>query len=391
VTTDLLRHAEVAGLVRGMLTEPAVTDLARQVLADPAAGGGTWRIDPVDYDFGTPTTKGAVRLRGATGDHRDWSVFVKVVQAFRHWPHLGLLPPALRQQALDSPLWRYETDVYASELGGLLPAGLRLPVMYAAFELGDDRLAFALEDITVADVPWDDHRFGHAARLLGQMAVRLTRADALPASASRVPGEMSRILYEGNLRIATLPALADERTWAHPLLLPWRDTLRPDLIELGDRVPALLHRLARLPQLMVHGDASPQNLLVPADRPDTFVAIDWSLGEVAAAGQDLGQLLIGLAHAGQLPVADLPRVRDLVIDAYLDGTAAEGFTCSREQVAYGLDGGLAIRSAFTALPLHRLPEPPSPELRALLQDRLHLTRYLCDLGLALDPQPPARW
>ena len=82
-----------------------------------AAGCGSWRADPVSYDFGTPTTKGAVRLCGATQDGRSWSVFVKVVQAFWHWPHIDSMPPALRQQALDSPLWRYEADVYTSGLG----------------------------------------------------------------------------------------------------------------------------------------------------------------------------------------------------------------------------------------------------------------------------------
>src|SRR5258706_769185 len=105
---------------------------------------------------------------------------------------------------------------------------------------------------------------------------------------------------------------------------------------------------------MVHGDASPQNLLIAAGEPYTFVAIDWSLGELAAAGQDLAQLLIGLAHAGQLPVAELARVRDIIVDAYMQGLAEEGYACDREHVAYGLDGALAIPSTFTDLPLDRL-------------------------------------
>jgi hypothetical protein len=33
-----------------------------------------------------------------------------------------------------------------------------------------------MEDVTVADVSWDDRRFTEAARLIGRMAVRLTRA-----------------------------------------------------------------------------------------------------------------------------------------------------------------------------------------------------------------------
>jgi hypothetical protein len=42
-----------------------------------------------------------------------------------------------------------------------------------------------------------------------------------------------------------------------------------------------------------------------------------------------------------------------------------------------------VRSAFTALPLERLHEPMTEGLTRLVRDRLRLTRYLVDLGLAL--------
>jgi hypothetical protein len=384
VSADMDRHAEVLALLEGILTDDVVADLARKVLGDAEAIRGSWWAEPVDYEFGTPTTKGAVRVRGVTGGERSWSVFVKVIQAYRHWPMIGMLPPGLRQRVLDSPLWRYEADAYTSEIGGLLPAGLRMPVLHAVLDLGDDRIAVVLEDIAIADTGWDDDRFAQAARLLARTSVRLTKADALPASGSRVPGEMSRLLYEFRLQLADLPALADDRTWAaHPQMAQWQQTLQPDLAELASRIPALLDWLDRLPQLMVHGDASPQNLLIPACEPDSFVAIDWSLGGINAAGDDLAQLAIGLAHAGQVPVAELPRIRDIVIDGYLQGLAEEGFSCDREHVAWGMDGALAIRSAFMALPLDRLTEAPSPQLDSLLHNRLQLTRYLCDLGLAI--------
>ncbi len=360
-------------------TEDRVLDLARHALGDPEAALDGWRVDPVDYEFGTPTTKGAVRIRGRTADGRHWSVFVKVIQAFRNWPMLTMLPPDRQQQVLASSLWRYEADFYASPVGELLPPGLRRPVPYGVFDLGDDRFAIAMEDVAVADAGWDDHRFASAARLLGRMAVRLTRADALPASASREPGELSRLLYEFSLQTLIFPALAAPQTWAHPALAAWPDPLQRDLAVLAEHVPVLLEHLNRLPQLMVHGDASPQNLLIPAGAPDTLVAIDWSLGGVAAVGDDLAQLLIGLAHAGQLPVAELPRIREIIIIAYREGLAEEGFACERGQVAQGLDGALAVRSAFTALPLDRLDGLSDDVVR----QRLELTRYLCDLGLAL--------
>ena len=62
-----------------------------------------------------------------------------------------------------------------------------------------------------------------------------------------------------------------------------------------------------LPQAMPHGDASPQNLLVPASAPDRFVAIDVGMRTPHAIGFDLGQLLVGLVHAGVVPAASCRR------------------------------------------------------------------------------------
>src|SRR5688572_2339059 len=159
----MTRHAEVLQLLNGIVTDAVVAELAGQALADPDAVVSKWCADPVAYDFGTPTTKGAVRLRGIADDARHWSVFVKVIQAYRHWPLIGMVPADRRQRVLDSPLWRYEADVYTSQLGDLLPAGLRLPGVHAVLDLGDDRVGIILEDVETADTAWDDDRFAWAA------------------------------------------------------------------------------------------------------------------------------------------------------------------------------------------------------------------------------------
>lgn len=194
---------------------------------------------------------------------------------------------------------------------------------------------------------------------------------------------MTELFYTTRLQVAVLPALADDRTWTHPLMSPADQNLRTDLDRLADRIPAVLDRLSRLPQLMIHGDASPQNLLVPADRPDTFVAIDWSMGGLAAVGDDLGQLVVGLAHAGLLDATELDKLREIVIDSYADGLSAESWSYDHADIRYGMDGGLLLRSALTALPLDRLHEPPTDDLAGLFAARLALTRHLVDLGLAM--------
>jgi hypothetical protein len=84
-----------------------------------------------------------------------------------------------------------------------------------------------------------------------------------------------------------------------------------------------------LPQTYQHGDASPQNLLVPADKPDEFVMIDRGVRQ--------------------------------------------------EAVRYGYLGSMLARATFTALPLEAFGAQPSDELARLFDQRVRLTRALVDL------------
>ncbi|MEV8373201.1 aminoglycoside phosphotransferase [Kribbella sp. NPDC056861] len=329
-----------------------------------------WRLEEVGYAANSPTTAGL--FRGRNG-------FVKVLRSYRLWPALELAPAEFRVLALAGDLWRYEADVYLDGLASSLPTGLRLPELYSAELLDDDHLALVVENVRTAESPWDRDRYGRAAELLGRLGVRLTANDALPAAADRSPGRLTRLMIEGFVEQFAIRPLLDPATWRHPLLAG--SGLREELAQLAARIPRLLAELARRPQLMSHGDACPQNLLVPADAPDTFVAIDWTLSGLVAAGDDLGQLLIGRAHSGELTVDELADLRELVIRRYHAGLIAEGRDgISQDDVRAGLDGALILRSAFLSIPLDRLAETVTDELATLVAQRLELTRYLVELG-----------
>jgi len=332
-------------------------------------------FEAVDYQHDTPTTGGLGRLRGD-----GWSAFAKVVQSFRHWARWPHLPPDARAALATRAAWRQEVDLYQSDLGLLLPPGLRLPAVRGVVDLGDERLLLVLEDVAVDPEPWDVGRFASAARLIGRLHVRLTAADHLPWRSFGHPSEMVDVMYTSRLLPVALPQLDADATWRHPLLAAERH-LRTDLAELARRLPALLDSVTALPQVRGHGDATPHNLLVPRDAPDTFVIIDWAMASLGAVGDDLGQLLIGLAHDGVLAAADLSPLHEVLIGSYRDGLADEGLDVEEDAVRAGFDIGLTVRSAFTALPVERLAEPRSEHLDALLARRIDLTRYLVDIGL----------
>jgi len=361
--------------------EEALTGVVSAALGRPVTLAGFGTV-PVAYQPGSPATGALLRVAGTTADGEPWSLFLKVLHHPRHWPRIGDVPAGIRQQFLDQFPWRMELVAWEPGFADRLPAGMRLPRLYRLAELGDDRVAVWMEDVRVLDGAWDPPRFARAAHALGGLAAR--RSDPGLLAACGLPVGWGLRSYSRSRVEFVLPLLERDEVWAHPLLAgAVDDRLRADLGVLGARVPELLDRMDGLPQALPHGDASPQNLLVPADDPDTLVAIDVSFQSPQAVGFDLGQLLVGLTHAGELPAAALPAIHPTLVPAFTAGLRAAGGRASAEEVAFGYVASLVVRAGFTSLPLERLGEPVTPALAATFRERAALTRVIADLGLAL--------
>jgi hypothetical protein len=350
----------VADLVSAAIGQPVPPQLADVV--------------PVAYPFGSPATGALLRVQGHDAPGQPWSLFVKVLQHVRHWVLYPMLPPEFAESFAAEFPWRSELDAWEPAFADLLPPGMRLPVLHRIVDLGDDRLAVWMEDIRESDEPWDAQRYERAARLLGRLTARGAAPEAVAAS-PYPPGFGLRMWAERGVQSSGLPALADDDTWNHPWLRDHTD-LRAELQTLADAIPVLLDRLDNLPQAMPHGDASPQNLLVPADEPDTFVVIDISFQTPHAVGFDLSQLVAGLVHAGLQPAAELQQIHDVVLDAFIAGLVAEGYSGDREQVELGYVGSLLLRSGFTSLPYDTISAPADDEqFSTAFAERIELTRF----------------
>ncbi|MGY0232135.1 hypothetical protein [Longispora urticae] len=367
-----------------------VTELPESELRSAVAtllGGpvdpGPFTTEPVAYESGSPATGDLLRVRGTAADGRAWSVFVKVLQHARHWPRLDQVPAEVREWFVRDFPWRQELDAWEEPFAGRLPAGVRVPELYRLTELPDDRALLWMEDVdAVPDAEWTPELFARAAYALGGLAALRSTPEVL-ASTPLPPGFALRVYVDGRVRQAAVPVLSDDAAWRHPLLADVDDRLRADLLRLADALPTVLDRLDALPHALPHGDASPQNLLVPRGAPDEFVAIDISFQCPLAIGFDLGQLLVGLAHAGHLPAAALPGIHATLVPAFVAGMRDSGVDADPADVTYGYVGGLVARAAFTSLPYELLGAPVTDELRALFRQRAALCRFLADLGLEL--------
>ena len=79
-----------------------------------------------------------------------------------------------------------------------------------------------------------------------------------------------------------------------------------------------------------------------------------------------------------------------MIDAYAAGLKDADTKVDLNLVRFGVVANLVIRSAFTALPVELLGEPPTDELRKLFARRAGYARFLTDLGIALASDLRAR-
>lgn len=356
-----------------------LTGLAAAITGQPVTAT-TATAEQVPYESGSPATAALARVRGITGNGAAWSVFVKILQHPRHWPHLDRVPPPLRQDFLDSFPWRTELGAWDPAFTLALPPGLRVPVLYHRVELPGDRVALWMEDVDADPRPWRAAEYERAAWLLGAFAAN--RSDpGLIAASPLSPGYGLRRYYDGHGRSA-IAAIRNPGTWDHPALAR-HSGLRDGLLRLAEAAPAILDGLDRLPQALQHGDASPQNLLIPRDDPATIVAIDIAFPSPQAAGFDLAQLLVGLVHAGQQPAAGLPGVHRLLAPAYAAGMRAGRHPAALADVRRGYLGALAIRAPFTALPWDD-PGSVPPEV---IDERAALIRFVLNASQDLSWPP----
>ncbi|MBJ8346294.1 phosphotransferase [Antrihabitans sp. YC2-6] len=351
------------------------------------------RTQSFPYQWGSIPTAGLWRVDVAH-DSGEYSFFVKLLRNPRLWPFADRIPEHLREEFMDYLPWRFELDMYDAGIADVLPAGMRMPTLHHVRRVADDYVVLWWEFVETSQQPWVIADFERTAFLLGELAARRRVGnpvnDRLPliCRSSEYQGAL-RYYTEGRVLHGAVSEIRDDQIWRSPLLaeaveyVDDRD-LRNDMLAVADRIPKILDRLEELPQTYAHGDASPQNLLIPAADSSERIVIDWGFGTPLAIGFDLGQLLVGLAHAGELDPEALAGIEAAILPAYCAGLTAQGYDHDVADVRYGFAGSLVARSALCAIPTEMLEQPVDDAARAVMIARLRLTRKLVDMAQSLE-------
>lgn len=313
---------------------------------------------PLGYDWGSPVTAGLWRVEVTSPDRGGapgCTFFVKLLHHTRLWPGLRWLPDdAARAEFIDFYPWQYELDIYQSGIGSVLPDGMRTPQLHYVSRPDADHMSLWWDFVHERADTWTLADYRLAARLLGQLAARRQAGaqvnEALPAVARNAHDGGSALRFYASRRVfgGMLPVLQSGQVWQHPVLqealrLTGDQQLPADIVALG----------ARLPQV---------------------------LGTLLPVGFDLGQLLVGLAHADQTDPAAISAIDAEIFPAYLAGLAAEDYKVDPAQVRAGYLGSLAARSALCAIPFEALENAvPGQQTAAMFAGRMELTRLMLDM------------
>ncbi|SMO48279.1 Phosphotransferase enzyme family protein [Geodermatophilus aquaeductus] len=334
---------------------------------------------PLPHDVSAPTTRGLTRVRITGRDGSGAPVELRLVAKELQSARYGL-PPQMPDDArahLDVLIpWRLEADVLASGVADDAPPGLRPPAVVAVEEQPEDRLTLWLEDADPVEAPWTAADTERAAEALGRLAAR-RRGRPTP---SLPGGDFLTTYRDEQLGTWAVPWLLDDATWATPLFgVPEVAALRDEVCGLARRVDDVHARLAPLPVLPAHGDATPMNLLRPAAAPDTFVLVDWAMTGPAPAGFDVVPLVFGRAECGLGPADEVPALLGPALAGYARGLADEGVDVPLADLETAVLAAALLRYPCTGMPLHVLFEPVTDELLAYAARRARFVRMVLDL------------
>jgi hypothetical protein len=345
-------------------------------------------VQDVPYAWGSPATGGLWTVALPTGAREPAEYFVKLLRHVRLWPALGNVPEPLRARFVAEFPWRFEYDLHEAGVPALLPPGMRTPILHHVDTPDPDHLLLWWERIHERTTGWSLEEYARAAFLLGRLAARRRAGaavnEALPQVCHQPPNRALRYLVESRVLMAAVPEIRGSVLWEHPVVAAALERLKEhrlqsDLLRFADSVPTLLDLLDTLPLTYAHGDASPQNILVDERDPQTFVVIDWGLGTLLPVGFDLGQLLIGPVHAGQVDPDEIPAIDEVILQPYVDGLSEDGFEVPLEVVRTGYHVSLALRSALTTLSVIELARMPAELVPTFVDQRIRLTRRLLEL------------
>lgn len=330
-----------------------LADFARRAVGSPTAGIVDWTAERISGGIGS-TTGAIFRVSGTLREGpetRPWSMIVKAAR-----------PPSEGIDVASPDYWKREALLFQSDLLDDLPEGLAAPRCFGAVERSDGTW-LALEEVAEeVGQPWPLARHGLAARHLGRFNGLYLAGRPLPTDPWLTRGLARAKIAETATYVGVLRTMADD-----PLVRRgWPGDARDRTLRLWDTRERYLSMLERLPRVLIHGDATDQNLFArrsPTGRDQT-VAIDWAFCGLGAVGEDLAPQFRSRVRESVGPA----ELDGTIFEGYLDGLRDAGWTGDGRMARLGFSAAVALRYGLNPLVLRAVADV---DYRRRLEETFH--------------------
>ena len=261
----------------------------------------------------------------------------------RHWS----------QECESADRWNYWLREALAYQSGVVQCfaeeGVRAPGCVGV-DITDDDAVVALKfvDGTPAE-NWDIDTYAEVARRLGAAQGKLALSGALPDVEWLSQGFLRAYSTE---KPVIWELLDDDRAWNQPLVA---EHFPPALRSAANELHAQRHRLysvlESLPRTLCHLDFWTKNLIQTND--GSFVLLDWAFVGDGALGEDIGNLVPDAAHDFFVEPDQLPRLREAVLGAYLEGLGYVGWQGDPRIVELAMAASAVKYDWFTPLMLEQ--------------------------------------
>jgi hypothetical protein len=355
----------------------------------------SWETRPVSYSRQAAAVSGIRRVGGTArrGEHViPWRLILKEARA---WPadltqwviQTFQLSPAELAQIEEVWNWEREPLAFASLLDAL-PGDVRAPRCYGITPRDDGTRWIWLEDVGGADPDrWSTADFARAARALGTFNGAYLAGHPLPRE-TWLNHRFLPVWCTLTPRVVTRQR-RDPETWQDPAV---RRALSTETVERIERLwadyPALLARHAELPRTFCHQDSNRANLMLGHGAREV-IGVDWTYCGSGAIGEDAGQLLASSLLWNDADVDAAPDLEGAIVESYLDGLRAAGWTGEGRVAWLGVALEAVLRWAMHAPRLYGAAGTiydfvSTPDdgrsIDEIIAQRAAVTSYLLDLA-----------
>ena len=267
---------------------------------------------------------------GTTAFTRHWSQDCESTDRWNYW--------------LREPL-AYQSGV----VGCFAEEGVRAPVCVGV-DITDEDAVVAMEfvDGTPAE-NWDIDTYAEVARRLGAAQGRIALGGEIPDVEWLSQGFLRDYSTE---KPVVWELIDDNHSWNQPLVAEhFPAALRSAANELHAQRHRLYSVLDSLPRTLCHLDFWTKNLIQTND--GSFVLLDWAFVGDGALGEDIGNLVPDAAHDFFVEPDQLPRLREAVLGAYLEGLGDAGWHGDPRVVELAMAASAVKYDWFTPLMLEQ--------------------------------------